>query len=88
MILQYRMKFKKPICPWLFDFNLTKTSIHKFLMWWKFKKNKAKEELENILRHIEAIREEERVYMDTMREEESVCIEQNAIIFFSDDEYD
>ena len=45
--------------------------------------NKDIDELENILRHNDAIREEERVHMDAMMEEERVCMAQNTInIFF------
>ena len=42
--------------------------------------NKAKEELENALRHDDAIRGEECVRMDVMREEEHVHMAQNTII--------
>ena len=48
----------------------------------------AKENLEITLRHNDEIREEERVCMDAMREEERVRMAQNAIIIFSDDESD
>ena len=50
--------------------------------------NEAKEELKNTLLHNDSIREEERVRMDVMREEERVCTAQNAIIIFSHDESD
>ena len=46
--------------------------------------NEAKEELEETLRHNDAMREEERVCMDAMREEERVCMAQNNIIIFSE----
>ena len=42
--------------------------------------NEAKEELENTLRHNYAVREEECVRMDEMREEERVRMAQNTII--------
>ena len=44
--------------------------------------------MESILRHNDEIREEERVRMDAMKEEERVCMAQNSIIISSDDEYD
>ena len=50
--------------------------------------NEAKEELKNTLLHIYSIREEERVRMDVMREEERFCMAHNAIIIFSHDESD
>ena len=50
--------------------------------------NEAKEELESTLLQNYEIREEERVHMDAMREEECVNMAQNAIIISSDDEYD
>ena len=50
--------------------------------------NKAKEEWESTLRHNDKIREEIRVSMDAMMEEERVCMAQNAIIISSDDKYD
>ena len=46
--------------------------------------NKAKEELEVILRHNDVIREEERFRMDAMREEERVPMAQNTIIILSE----
>ena len=51
-------------------------------------KNETKEELESTLRHINEIREEERVQMNSTREEECVRMAQNAIIILSDDESD
>ena len=49
---------------------------------------KAKENLESTLRHYDEIREEERVCMDAMREEERVRMAHNATIILSDDESD
>ena len=49
---------------------------------------KAKENLKSTLRHNYEIREEERVCMDTIREEERVRMAHNAIVILSDDEYD
>ena len=49
---------------------------------------KVKENLESTLRHNNEIREEERVRMDAMREEESVRMAQNTIIVLSDEESD
>ena len=46
--------------------------------------NEAKEELENTLRHNDAIREEERDCMDEIREQERVRMAQNTIIIFSE----
>ena len=40
--------------------------------------------MENIVRHNDAIREEERVCMDEMRYEERVCMAQNTIIISSE----
>ena len=42
--------------------------------------NEAKSELENTLRHNDAMREEERVRMDAMREEERVRMAHNTIM--------
>ena len=49
--------------------------------------NKGKEELESALPHNDETREEERICMDAMREEERVRMAQNAIIILSDDKY-
>ena len=46
--------------------------------------NEAKEELESTLRRNAEIREEERVHMDTIREEECVHMAQNTIIILSE----
>ena len=45
--------------------------------------NEAKEELENTLRHNDAIREEERVRTNATREEERVRMAHNTIIILS-----
>ena len=45
--------------------------------------NEDKEELEITLHHNDEIREEE--HMDATREEERVCMAQNAVIILSDD---
>ena len=49
---------------------------------------KAKENLESTLRHIDEIREGERVRMDVMREEERARMSQNDVIILSDEKYD
>ena len=46
--------------------------------------NEAKEESENTLSHNDAIWEEERVRMDTIREEECVHMAHNTIIILSE----
>ena len=46
--------------------------------------NEAKEELEDTFLHNDAMREEERVRMDTTRKEECVRIEHNTIIMLSE----
>ena len=48
----------------------------------------ANENLVSTLRHNDEIREEECVRMDTMREEEHVCMAQNTIMIVSYDESD
>ena len=50
--------------------------------------NEANEELEITLGHNDEIKEEERVRLDEMSEEDLVRMTQNAIIILSDEKYD
>ena len=50
--------------------------------------NEAKEELESTLLRNDEIREEERVHMDALTEEERVLMEHNDVIILSGEKYD
>ena len=78
MSLQQRMIRKNPIFPWLVNFTL-KNQHSQFSDVMQMI-NEAREELEDTLCHNYEMREEERVQMDAMREEECVHMAQNTII--------